>query len=124
MQNSILLTIKQMLGIPSEYSVFDEELIVYINTVIAALRQLGVGPENGFAITGENDSWEDYIGDTSMYENVKSYIYLKVRMMFDPPSSSFVLEAFKNQAAEIEWRIYIQADEDMDEGENNAGQNG
>lgn len=120
MQNSILLTIKQMLGIPSEYSVFDEELVVYINTVIAALRQLGVGPENGFAITGENDSWGDYIGDTLMYENVKSYIYLKVRMMFDPPSSSFVLEAFKNQAAEIEWRIYIQADEDKDEGENNA----
>lgn len=120
MQESILLTIKQMLGIPSEYSVFDEELAVYINTVIAALRQLGVGPENGFAITGENESWEDYIGDTSMYENVKAYIYLKVRMMFDPPSSSFVLEAFKNQAAEIEWRIYIQADEDKDEGENDA----
>lgn len=120
MQESILLTIKQMLGIPSEYSVFDEELVVYINTVIAALRQLGVGPENGFAITGENESWEDYIGDTSMYENVKAYIYLKVRMMFDPPSSSFVLEAFKNQAAEIEWRIYIQADEDKDEGENDA----
>lgn len=120
MQESILLTIKQMLGIPSEYSVFDEELVVYINTVIAALRQLGVGPENGFAITGENESWEDYIGDTSMYENVKAYIYLKVRMMFDPPSSSFVLEAFKNQAAEIEWRIYIQADEDKDEGETDA----
>jgi len=120
MQESILLTIKQMLGIPSEYSVFDEELAVYINTVIAALRQLGVGPENGFAITGENESWEDYIGDTLMYENVKAYIYLKVRMMFDPPSSSFVLEAFKNQAAEIEWRIYIQADEDRDEGENDA----
>lgn len=117
MQESILLTIKQMLGIPSEYSVFDEELAVYINTVIAALRQLGVGPENGFAITGENESWEDYIGDTSMYENVKAYIYLKVRMMFDPPSSSFVLDAFKSQAAEIEWRIYIQADEDKDEGE-------
>lgn len=120
MQESILLTIKQMLGIPSEYSVFDEELAVYINTVIAALRQLGVGTENGFAITGENESWEDYIGDTLMYENVKAYIYLKVRMMFDPPSSSFVLEAFKNQAAEIEWRIYIQADEDRDEGENDA----
>lgn len=116
MQSSILLTIKQMLGIPSEYTVFDDELVVFINSVLSALHQLGVGPENGFAISGENEQWDEYIGDSQLYENVKTYIYLKVRMMFDPPSSSYVLEAFKNQASEIEWRIYVQADEDRDDG--------
>ena len=114
MQESILLTIKEMLGIPSEYSVFDSELMAYINSAITALRQIGAGPQNGFSINDEYATWSDYIDDMSMYENVKTYIYLKVRMMFDPPSSSFVLESFKNQAAEVEWRIYIQADEDKD----------
>lgn len=110
--DSILGTIRKMLGIPDDYTVFDRDLIVFINAALTSLHQLGVGPEDGYTISGNSETWNDLLSDSKLYENVKTYVFLKTRYIFDPPSSSFVLEAFKNQIAEIEWRITVQVDED------------
>lgn len=109
---SILNSIKKMLGIPDEYSAFDEQIIIHINSVFAILNQLGVGSEK-FSISGPNDTWDDYINtdDDLDIEDVKSYIYLKVKMIFDPPSSGIAAEAFKSQIEEFEWRLNITSDD-------------
>lgn len=108
--DSILLTIKRMLGIESQYTHFDQDVIFDINTVLMTSNQIGVGPETGFLITGASETWKDLLGERTDLEAVKSYIYLKVRLLFDPPSSSFVLDAMQRQAAEIEWRLLIQVE--------------
>lgn len=113
MPQSILLSVKEMLGVPSEYEAFDEQLIIHINSVFAILSQLGVGDGTKFAIADEDDTWDDYLNteDDLNLEEVKSYIYLKVKMMFDPPSSGTAADAFKQQIAEFEWRINAEADD-------------
>lgn len=99
-----------MLGIESQYTHFDQDVIFDINTVLMTSNQIGVGPETGFLITGASETWKDLLGERTDLEAVKSYIYLKVRLLFDPPSSSFVLDAMQRQAAEIEWRLLIQVE--------------
>lgn len=107
---SILTSIKKMLGIAEEYHHFDADLIMYINSVILGLTQIGVGPENGYMITGSDDIWYDFIGDEKMLEAVKPMIAMKVRLMFDPPSSSFTIDALRENIKELEWRIMQVSD--------------
>lgn len=108
---SILLSVKKMLGLDKDYDVFDPELIIHINTVFGTLHQLGVGPEDQFRITGDSDLWSDFTTEGEQTDEVKTYIYLRVRLLFDPPSSSFVLSSFKEQLQELEWRLNVKADE-------------
>ena len=108
---SILLSVKKMLGLDKDYDVFDPELIIHINTVFGTLHQLGVGPEDQFRITGDSDLWSEFTTEGEQTDEVKTYIYLRVRLLFDPPSSSFVLSSFKEQLQELEWRLNVKADE-------------
>ena len=103
MDSSILTSIKKLLGIAEEDTSFDQDIIMHINTVFAILAQLGVGPANGFLVDNTT-TWEDYIS-TQRLAFIKSYVSMKVKVMFDPPTSSFALDALNKQIAEYEWRI-------------------
>lgn len=117
MCDSILNTIKKMLGLEADYTPFDAELVVHINSAIMALRQIGVGPATGFAIQGSDSVWSDLIGDNTKLEALKSYIYLKVRTVFDPPSSSIAMDAIQKQIDEYEWRLNVEVDPGSKEGD-------
>ena len=112
---SILTTIKLMLGIAADYKYFDNVITVHINSVLMTLNQLGVGPEKSKFITNEMDTWEKVLGDIEDVEAVKTYVYLKVRMVFDPPASSAVMEAMKEQIRELEWRLNVQVENNKEE---------
>lgn len=107
MENSILLSIKKLIGIDSEYDVFDQDLIIHINTVLAILNQIGIGPENGFSITDDSSTWSDFIGNDTRLESVKSYVYMKVKLLFDPPNNSALIESTNKLLNELEWRLNI-----------------
>ena len=107
---SILTSIKKMLGIAEEYTHFDADLIIHINSVFAILTQIGVGSSEGFSIKDENDVWEDFITEDSKLELVKSYTYMKVKILFDPPLISSVIESMNRMISELEWRIQVAAD--------------
>lgn len=107
---SILTSIKKLLGIEEEYEHFDPDLIMHINSVFMILNQLGVGPSEGFSIQDAESVWTDFIPTGSNLEAVKSYIHLKVKLMFDPPSGSAVMEAINRTIAELEWRLNVAAD--------------
>jgi len=111
--NSILDTIKKMLNIDTGLYAFDTEIIVHINSALMTLNQLGVGPDACYSITGSNETWSDFLGVSPDFEAVKSYIYLKVKMVFDPPPSSYALDALKRQADDYEWRLNIQAESEV-----------
>ena len=106
---SILTSIKKLLGIMSDYTNFDDDIIIHINTAFAMLNQLGVGPEGGFMIVDANSRWEDYTTEKNL-NMVKTYIYLKVRLLFDPPTSSALIESINRTLSEIEWRIFLEGD--------------
>ena len=106
---SILTSIKKLLGIMSDYTNFDDDIIIHINTAFAILNQLGVGPEGGFMIVDANSRWEDYTTEKNL-NMVKTYIYLKVRLLFDPPTSSALIESINRTLSEIEWRIFLEGD--------------
>ena len=108
--DSILNSIKKLLGITEEQTAFDADIVIAINTSLASLTQIGVGPSVGFAIQDNSASWSDFIGDRQDLESVKSYVYLKTRLMFDPPQSSSVMEAIKENLSEIEWRVSSTVD--------------
>lgn len=110
MNESILKSVKKGLGVPEWDDGFNTELIIYINTALMTLRQLGVGSEVGSVITSPEDLWTSFIEGSDEFEMVKAYVILRVKLMFDPPSSSFVLEAIKSQIAEFEWRLNVQAE--------------
>lgn len=108
---SILQSIKKLLGMTEDYAAFDADIIIHINSVFMILNQLGVGPTNGFSISDENTVWSDYLPeDNKNFEAVKTYIYLKTRMVFDPPMSSAVMEAMKQMISELEWRLNVEAE--------------
>lgn len=107
---SILTSIKKMLGIAEEYTHFDADLIMHINSVFAILTQIGVGPAEGFSIEDDTDVWTDFIQDNKRLESVKSYTYMKVKLLFDPPLSSSVIESMNRIISELEWRIQVAAD--------------
>lgn len=110
MDSSILTSIKKLLGIAEEDTSFDQDIIMHINTVFAILAQLGVGPANGFSIKDDGAIWSDYLGNATNLELVKSYIYMKVRSMFDPPTSSILADAMNKNISELEWRINTTVD--------------
>ncbi len=108
---SILTSIKKLLGIAEEYDHFDSDLILHINSVFCTLTQLGVGPSEGFLISDKYDIWSDFIPeDSKKIEAVKSYMYLKVKMLFDPPLSSALIESTNRMINELEWRLNVAAE--------------
>lgn len=107
---SILLSIKKLLGIEEDYKHFDVDIIMHINSVFMILTQLGVGPSEGFQIKDELASWNDFISDTIKLESVKSYMYLKVKLLFDPPSSSSIIDSMNRMISEFEWRLNVLAE--------------
>lgn len=112
---SILTSIKKMLGIEEEYTHFDPELIVHVNSALMSLMQIGIGAETGFVISDDTATWSDLLGESENLESVKLYIYYKVRMSFDPPTSSFVLESMERSMKEIEWRLMVEVDPPIEE---------
>ena len=111
MNDSILNDVKKLLGIMESYEHFDVDIIIHINTAFSTLTQLGVGPSDGFSITNKTETWADFIGDDYLkFQSVKTYIYLKVKMIFDPPSNSSATEAIKSTISELEWRLNINAE--------------
>lgn len=109
MEESILTSIKKLLGIAEEYTNFDTDLIMHINSAFMILNQLGVGPSEGFTIEDEGGIWTDFVSGSNL-ELVKTYVYLKVRLMFDPPSSSALIESINRQISEYEWRLQVAVD--------------
>ena len=108
--SSILTSIKKLLGIEEDYTEFDSDIIIHINAAFMALYDIGVGPENGFTISDKTATWIMFFGEVVNLEDVKTYIYLKVRLIFDPPSTSAVLEAFNREIQKIEWRLMVRVD--------------
>jgi hypothetical protein len=102
---SILTSIKKVLNLDPTYTVFDQDIIMMINAVFGTLSQLGVGPEGGFQIQDSVASWDDYLGGDPRSNDVKAYMFLRVRMLFDPPATSFLITATNEQIKELEWRI-------------------
>lgn len=106
---SILVSIKKLLGLESDYDAFDTDIIIGINTALMVLNQLGVGPKEGYSISIGSETWNDFLGeDESLLQSVKTFVYLKTRLVFDPPSTSFVISAIDEQIRELEWRIVVQ----------------
>ena len=109
--DSILNSVKKQLGIAPDYEPFDPDIIIHINTVFSILHQLGAGPKDGFLIEGAEEVWGDYIGDNPKRLNfIKSYMYLKVKQLFDPPTNSAVSEANNRIIGELEFRINAATD--------------
>lgn len=110
MTDSILTTIKKLLGITEEYEHFDQDIIMHINSVFMILTQLGVGPSNGFSISDKTATWDEFIEEGINLEAVKSYVYMKVRLLFDPPLNPVVMECMNRMINEMEFRINIEAE--------------
>lgn len=107
---SILTSVKKLLGITEEYTQFDTDIIIHINTVFMILHQLGVGPDKPFTITNKESKWSDFIGEDDNIEAVKTYMFMKVKLLFDPPQSSAAAEASNNVISELEWRLNVAVD--------------
>lgn len=116
--DSILTSIKKMLGIAEEYEHFDMDLIIHINSVLSILTQLGVGPSEGFSIQDKQTTWDEFIPSGANLELVKSFVYLKVRLLFDPPANSSVIESTNRLLSELEFRINIEVDPGEEEIQN------
>lgn len=108
--DSILTSIKKMLGIVPDYDIFDVDLTIHINSAFMILNQLGIGPKDAFRITGKDETWDLFQPDPAYCELLKSYIYLRVKLMFDPPTNSFLVNAIEDQIKEFEWRLITQVE--------------
>jgi hypothetical protein len=119
--DSILNSVKKILGIAEDYTAFDVDILMHINTVFATLNQVGVGPVEGFMIEDDTSTWDAFLGTDLRRNNVKTYVYLRVRMLFDPPATSYLIDALKEQYKELEWRLNVYREEtawvDPDPGE-------
>jgi hypothetical protein len=111
METSILNSTKKILGIASDYTAFDLDIITHINSVFSTLAQLGVGPVEGFMIEDDTAEWNDFILDETQLNSVKSYVYLRVRLLFDPPTTSYLINAYNTQISELEWRLNTHREE-------------
>ncbi len=108
--DSILTSIKEMLGIAEEYNHFDSVLIRHINSVFMILTQMGIGPTEGFTIQDADQTWSDFVSEEENLEAVKTYMYHRVQLMFDPPTSSTVIESTNRIISELEWRLYTASE--------------
>lgn len=115
MNDSVLLTIKEMLGVPQDQTAFDTEILTHINSAFFTLNQLGIGPKESFVIEGKDDLWLKFVDDINNLASVKTYIYLKVRLLFDPPQNSFITQAFEEQCKEYAWRLNFKHEVDINE---------
>lgn len=109
--DSILTSVKKKIGMEEDYEHFDSDIIDHINSTFMILNQMGVGPSTGYAITGKYETWSDYLGDDELKLNgVKTYVFMKARLVFDPPTSSSLLTALENSIKEYEWRLNVAAE--------------
>lgn len=108
--DSILTSIKKMLGITEEYTHFDPDIIMHINSVFSILTQIGIGPINGFSIKDSSATWNDFMPENPEIESMKSYMYLKVKLLFDPPLTSSVIDSMNRMISELEWRLNFTAE--------------
>ena len=115
MDESILTSIKKLLGITEDYDYFDQDIIMHINAAFMVLTQLGIGPSEGFLITDDTDTWSDFIDDSTNLGSIQSYVYMKVKLMFDPPQNSFTVDSMTKLVNELEWRLNIAADNSGEE---------
>lgn len=111
MSDSILTSTKKVLNLDESYTAFDQDIIMHINSVFSTLNQLGVGPETGFMIEDEAATWDDFLGTDLRLNHVKSYMYLRVRMLFDPPTTAHHVAAMEKQIEELAWRMNVQREE-------------
>lgn len=113
--NSILHSTKKILGLDADYTPFDSDIITHINSVFATLSQLGVGPAAGFFIESNEEVWTDFDVPANQLNLVRSYVYLKVRMLFDPPTTSYMITSMENQIKEFEWRLNVFREDALSE---------
>lgn len=114
--DSILLSIKKLLGLVEDDQAFDADIIIHINSVFMILQQLGIGPVDGFKIESQEETWDQFIQDDKLLEDVKTYIYLKVRLIFDPPLNSSILQSVERTISELEFRLNVKEKEDTQNG--------
>lgn len=107
---SILTSVKKLLGITEDCTDFDSDIIMHINTVFTILTQMGVGPEEGFSIEDKSKKWDEFISNKLYFESVKTYVFLKVKLLFDPPLSTAVMESINRMISELEWRLNSAAE--------------
>lgn len=107
MSESILDSTKKVLGLDSSYTAFDQDVILFINGTFSTLNQLGIGPEGGYSIASSTETWDAFIGTNKKLNSVKTYVYLCVRMQFDPPQTGYLMEALQKQKLELEWRLNV-----------------
>lgn len=112
MSDSILKSVKKILSLPEDYDAFDQDVILHINSVFSTLTQLGIGPPAGFMIDDDTTEWVTFLGPDLELNAVKTYVCLRVRLLFDPPSTSYAVEAMKEQIKELEWRINVTREGD------------
>lgn len=111
MTESILTSIKKLLGIEESYEHFDPDIIMHINSVLMVLTQLGVGPPEGFSISNKSETWADFLGeDSAKLDGVKTYVYMKVRLVFDPPTTAALIDSMNRLVNEFEWRLNVMAE--------------
>lgn len=111
--DSILNSVKKLIGPDYDYGPFDRDLIMHINSAFMILNQIGLGPQKPYRISGSDQVWTDFMSDIENYQSVIDYVYLRCRLIFDPPSSSFVLSSLKEQQQELEWRLNVMAETPM-----------
>lgn len=104
---SILASIKKLIGIEDTETYFDSDIVTGINSAFSSLNQIGIGPDDGFSISDETKIWSDYLTDVRTLELVKSYVHLKTKLLFDPPSSSSIIDIINKEISEFEWRLNI-----------------
>lgn len=113
---SILLTIKKLLHIPEDYNDFDHDILVHTNSAIATLHQLGVGPSEGYVVQDEENKWSEFQVQGITLQNVRTYIYLRVRLVFDPPTNAFLVSSMEKQVQELDFRLMAAAAEGIQDG--------
>ena len=114
LEESILNSIKELLGPDSDYDVFDNEILIHINMALSVLTQHGVGPSEGFIVKDADATWSDFLGDEKDLGMAKTYVYMKVKMAFDPPGNSFLLTNMEEACREFEWRLMVAMDDKKD----------
>lgn len=108
MSDSILTSTKKVLGIDEAYTAFDPDILMHVNSVFSTLNQLGIGPVEGFEVVDSSASWSDFLGGDPRLNSVKTYVYLRVRLVFDPPGTSFLVDSMNKQIQQMEWRLNVQ----------------
>jgi hypothetical protein len=102
---SILTSTKKVLGLEDAYTVFDEDVMMHINSAFSTLNQLGIGPEDGYQITSKTPTWDAFFGTNLRYNGIKTYVFLRVKLLFDPPTTGYLVDATERQIKELEWRL-------------------